>query len=225
MLTIHHLRIGRSIFTVWLLEELGVEYNLVEYLRHPETMRAPPELKDIHPLGKSPVVVDGDNTIAESGAIVEYLVDRYGDGRMAPPAGSPERLRYTYWLHYAEGSLMPLLVMKLIFDRINNAKMPFFVKPIAKRIVGQVMTSYLAPNIETHMGYVENHLFSHKWFAGDTFSAADVQMIFPLEASVRQKEIAENYPNIKAYVERVHARPAYQRALAAGEPYAFANRS
>ena len=225
MIKLHYLNNSRAQRILFMLEEMGVPYETEVFKR--EKNLAPTSLKNIHPLGKSPVITDGNLTIAESGAIIEYLAEKYGKGTMIPEGefDDPDVLAYKYWIHYAEGSLMPLLVMKLIFDRINNAKMPFFVKPIAKRIVGQVMTSYLAPNIDTHMGYVENHLFSQKWFAGNSFSAADVQMIFPLEASVRQEEIAEKYPNIKAYVERVHARPAYQRALAAGEPYAFATKN
>lgn len=208
-----------------MLEEMGTPYETEVFMR--EHNLAPPSLKKIHPLGKAPVITDGDLVIAESGAIIEYLAEKYGKETMIPAGGfdSQAVLDYKYWLHYAEGSLMPPLVMQLIFNRIKTSKMPFFVKPIAKGIVQKVEESYLGPNISTHMGFVDDYLSKNEWFAGDSISAADVQMLFPLEASVNQKGFAAQYPNIAAYVKRLQARPAYQRALDAGEPYAFAGKS
>ncbi|HEY6035823.1 MAG TPA: glutathione S-transferase [Kofleriaceae bacterium] len=214
MLTVHHLNNSRSQRVLWLLEELGVPYELVKYERDRKTMLAPPELQKIHPLGKSPVVTDGDDTIAESGAIVEYIVDQYGDGKLLPSRGSQEYLRARYYMHYAEGSLMPLLLLKLIFGRIKSAKMPFFAKPIAKKIAGQVEGTFIDPNLERHVRFIDGELAKSTWFAGEELTIADIQMIYPMEA------LAARYPNaperLKAWVERAHARPAYQRAEARG---------
>jgi glutathione S-transferase len=220
MIVVHHLNNSRSQRILWLLEELGVPYEVKRYERDRKTMLAPPELKAVHPLGKSPVVVDGDRTLAESGAIIEYLVDRYGDGKLAPPAGSTERLRYTYWLHYAEGSAMPPLLLKLVFDRVESAPMPFFVKPIARGIARKVKGTFVEPQLETHLGYMESELGKKAWFAGDEFSAADIQMSFPIEAAQSRAGLTKAArPNLFAYLERIHARPAYQRALDKGGPY------
>src|ERR1700692_4092101 len=147
MLVVHHLNNSRSQRVLWLLEELGVPYEVKRYERDAKTMLAPPSLIAIHPLGKSPVIVDGDVTVAESGAIIEYLVDKYGERRLIPPAGSRERLRYTYWLHFAEGSAMTPLLLKLVFDRIEAAPKPFFIKPIARGISAQVIDGFVGPNL------------------------------------------------------------------------------
>src|SRR6201996_4619473 len=181
MLTLHHLNDSRSQRILWLLEELGTPYELKRYQRDAKTRLAPPELLAVHPLGKSPVIVDGDVTVAESGAIIEYLVDNYGGGRMVPPSGSPQRLRYTYWLHYAEGSAMTPLLLKLVFDRIATNPTPWPISAIARRIAGTVTNAYIAPNLQRHLDYIESELNSHAWFAGEQFTAADVQMSFPLE--------------------------------------------
>jgi glutathione S-transferase len=156
MLTVHHLNNSRSQRVLWLLEELGVPYEIKRYERDPKTMLAPPELRAIHPLGKSPVITDDGLTIAESGAIIEYLVERYGQGRFAPAAGTPERLRYTYWLHYAEGSVMPPLLLKLVALRIGSAPMPFFAKPIARKIASTLQSSFVDPQIKLHLGYIND---------------------------------------------------------------------
>jgi glutathione S-transferase len=219
MVVVHHLENSRSQRVLWLLEELGVPYEVKRYARNPETMLAPPELKAVHPLGKSPVVTDDGATVAESGAIVEYLVDRYGNGRLIPPAGTPERLRYTYWLHYAEGSAMPPLLLKLVFDRVETAPMPFFIKPIARAISGRAKISFIEPQITLHLDYLESELGKSAWFAGDEMTAADVQMSFPLEAAAARAGLASGRPKLAAFLERIHARPAYQRALAKGGPY------
>lgn len=216
MLTVHHLNNSRSQRVLWLLEELGVPYEIAHYQRDSKTMLAPPSLRKIHPLGKSPVVTDAGNTVAESGAIIEYILERYGGHRLVPPAGTPERLRYTYWLHYAEGSMMPLLVMKLVFSRLKSAPMPFFIKPVARAIVGKVNQGFLEPNLTAQMDFLEGELARSMWFAGEEFSAADIQMSFPVEAAIAR---GSTRPRVKAFVERIHARPAYQRALERGGPF------
>ncbi len=219
MVVVHHLENSRSQRVLWLLEELGVPYEVKRYERNKETMLAPPELRAVHPLGKSPVVTDGDATVAESGAIVEYLVERYGNGRLVPPPGSPERRRYTYWMHYAEGSAMPPLLLKLVFDRVEVAPMPFFVKPIARAIAGKAKSSFIEPQIKLHLDYLESELGKSTWFAGEEMTAADVQMSFPLEAADARGGMAAGRPKLVAFLQRIHARPAYQRALATGGPY------
>jgi glutathione S-transferase len=219
MVVVHHLNNSRSQRVLWLLEELGVPYEVKRYERDPATMLAPPELKAVHPLGKSPVITDGATTVAESGAIVEYLVERYGNGRLVPPVGSPERLQYRYFLHYAEGSAMPPLLMKLVFDRIESSPMPFFARPIAKGIAAKVKASFIEPNIRLHLDYLERELASRPWFAGDEFTAADVQMSFPLEVAVTRGGLNASRPRLMEFLDRIHARPAYRRALAKGGAY------
>ena len=214
MLTVHHLNNSRSQRVLWLLEELEVPYELVKYERDPKTMLAPPALEKIHPLGKSPVVTDGALTIAESGAILEYLVETYGNGRFAPARGTPDFQRYRYFLHYAEGSLMPLLLMKLVTSKIRKA--PLVVRPIAKAIAGKVDGGFVEPNLRRHTAFLDGELASRDWFAGD-LSAADCQMLFPMQAIAAR---AQNPPaRITQWVARAEARPAYQRALAKGGTY------
>jgi glutathione S-transferase len=219
MITVHHLNNSRSQRVLWLLEELGVEYDIKRYQRDQKTMLAPPELRNVHPLGKSPVITDGGVTLAESGAIIEYLVERYGNGRLVPAAGTPEKLRYTYWLHYAEGSIQPMLLMKLIFDRIEKASMPFFARPIAKAISKNTKSSFIEPNIGRHLDYMEAELGKTPWFAGSEFTAADVQMSFPLEAATVRAGLDSRWPNLMAFLGRIHARPAYRRAIERGGEY------
>ena len=222
MILVHHLNNSRSQRVLWLLEELGVPYEIKRYQRDAKTMLAPPELRQVHPLGKSPVISDGDLTLAESGAIVEYLADKYGAGRFAPAPGTPERLRYSYWMHFAEGTAMPPLLMKLVFDRIEKAPAPFFVRPIARAIAGRAKSSFVQPNIDRHLDYMESELAKTEWFAGSVFTAADVQMSFPLEASAARGGLDSRRPRLTAFLERIHARPAYARALEKGGPYALA---
>ncbi len=219
MVTIHHLENSRSQRILWLLEELGIEYEIKRYERDKKTGLAPPELIAIHPLGKSPVITDGKVTVAESGAIIEYLVGKYDDGRLLPAAGTPARMAYTYWLHYAEGSFMPLMIMSLIMGRIETAPMPFFVKPIARGIVAKVRAGYLGINITRHLAYMEKELDKSIWFCGDTLSAADIQMSFALEAAAVRTDLSQNCPNLAAFLERMQALPAYQAALEKGGPY------
>ncbi|MGJ7508190.1 glutathione S-transferase [Variovorax sp. GT1P44] len=220
MITVHHLNNSRSQRVLWLLEELELPYEIVHYQRDPKTMLAPPTLRAVHPLGKSPVVTTDDGlTLAESGAILETLIERYGNGRLAPPAGSPEALRYRYWLHFAEGSAMPPLLMKLVFDRIENSKMPFFAKPIARSIAAKAKAGLVTPNIKSHLDFMEGELGKSEWFAGDAFTGADIQMSFPVEAAAVRGGLDASRPRLMAYLERIHARPAYRRALERGGPY------
>jgi len=220
MLTVHHLNNSRSQRVLWLLEELGVVYEVKRYERDAKTMLAPPALLAIHPLGKSPVIVDGAVTVAESGAVVEYLIDRYGGGRLIPAAGTPQRLRYTYWLHYAEGSAMPPLLLKLVFDRLAHAPAPWPISAIARRIAGTMQNSFIGPQLKRHLDYMEAELAAHTWFAGEEFTAADVQMSFPLEASVSRAGLDASRPKLMAFLDRIHARDAYKRALERGGAYA-----
>lgn len=222
MITVHHLNNSRSQRVLWLLEELGLPYEIQHYQRDPQTMLAPPELRAVHPLGKSPVITDGDVTVAESGAIIEYLVGSYGRGRLVPAAGTPDMRRWTYWLHFAEGSAMSPLLMKLVFGRIQTAPMPFFVKPIAKGIAAKVLSTFVDPNIRSQLDYMEAELTQRAWFAGDEFSAADIQMSFPVEAAAQRAGLNASRPHLMAWLKRIHARPAYRQALARGGPYDFA---
>jgi glutathione S-transferase len=223
MITVHHLNNSRSQRVLWLLEELGLPYQIEKYQRDPQTMLAPPELLKVHPLGKSPVLSDGDVTVAESGAIVEYLVERYGNGRLIPQPGTPERRRYTYWLHFAEGSAMPPLLLKLIFDRIPTMPMPFFARPIARGISAKVLARMVSPNLKRQLDFMEAELAQSEWFGGPEFSAADIQMSFPLEAAAQRAGLDASRPKLKAFLARIHGRPAYKKALERGGPYSFAN--
>lgn len=222
MLVVHHLNNSRSQRVLWLLEELGLDYDIRHYQRNPKTMLAPPELRQIHPLGKSPVLTDGSTVVAESGAIIEYLVNRNTQRRLAPDPDSADHLRYVYFLHYAEGSAMPPLLLKLIFDKVATAPVPFFVKPVVKGIVGKVSNGFITPQLKTHLDFLEAELTGRPWFAGQDFSAADVQMSFPLEAAAQRAGLDESRPRLIDFLRRIHARPAYRRALERGGPYDFA---
>ncbi|KAF1042275.1 MAG: Glutathione S-transferase GstB [Herbaspirillum frisingense] len=219
MITVHHLNNSRSQRVLWLLEELGLEYEIKFYQRDPKTMLAPRELVAVHPLGKSPVITDGDLTVAESGAIVEYLLERYGaDSGLLPAPGTPQRLRYRYWLHYAEGSAMPLLLLQLIFSKLPKA-VPALIRPVAKLIAGGFRSRMIAPQLERHLRYMEAELGKEGWFAGPAFSAADIQMSFPVEGLRARGGLDGRYPHLLKYLEAIHARPAYRRALERGGPY------
>jgi glutathione S-transferase len=207
MITVHHLENSRSQRILWLLEELALPYVVKRYTRNKATMLAPPELRQVHPLGKSPVIDDDGVVIAETGAIVEYLVEK-GDGRLGAPAHRDDALRYRHFLHYAEGSLMPPLFTKLVLSRV-----PLF---------GKVAQKKFQPMIDVHLDYVEAELAARAWFAGKDFTAADVMMSFPLEAAVTRAGATEGRPHIAAWLQKIHARPAYQAALKAGGPYAYA---
>ncbi len=221
MIIVHHLNNSRSQRVLWLLEELGLPYEVKRYARDAKTMLAPPELRAVHPLGKSPVISDDGEIIAETGAIVEYLVDKAG-GRLRPVHGTREQRRYTYWLHFAEGSAMPPLLMTLVFGKIPTMPMPFFARPIARRIAEGVQQRMIAPNLRNQLAFMESELQNRDWFAGDTFTAADVQMSFPLEAAAQRGGLtAAAYPRLADFLQRIHARPAYQAAIERGGPYAL----
>ena len=220
MLTVHHLNNSRSQRVLWLLEELGVPYEIVRHQRQAD-MRAPKELRAIHPLGKSPVITEGGNTVAESGAIIEYVVSAYGEGRLIPPPNTPERLRYTYWLHYAEGSAMPPLLMKLLFTLMPKRALAL-LRPLVRKVSSSALTTIVNPQLRQHMAFWEEELSKSPWFAGDEFTAADIQMSFPLEAATARGGLEQGYPKALAFLERIHARPAYRRALEKGGPYAVA---
>ena len=215
MITVHHLENSRSHRILWLLEELGVPYEIKHYKRDPKTSLAPPELLQIHPLGKAPVITDDGATIAESGAIIEYLVERYGKGALVPPPGTPEKMRYTYWMHFAEGTAMPPLVMKLVFNRIERGPMPFFAKPIARAISRKVKGGFIDPNLERIVKHIDDALGRDGWFAGGAFTAADIQMSFPVEAATARAG-AGSRPNIRRFLDRIHGRPEYRRAIEKG---------
>ncbi len=217
MIRVHHLNHSRSQRVLWLLEELGAPYEIVRYERDRKTMLAPPALKKVHPLGKSPVVVDGPLVLAESAAIIETLVERHGP-QLRPDPGTPEFLRYRYWLHYAEGSLMPPLLLKLVFDEIEK-KSPLLVRPVAKGISAQVKKLLITPNLQQHLDFLEAELAEGPWFAGKAFSAADVQMSFPIEAAAARAGLDARRPRLMAWLERIHNRPAYRRALDKGGPF------
>ena len=219
MITVHHLNNSRSQRVLWLLEELGVPYEVKRYERDPATMRAPASLRAVHPLGKSPVITDEGRVMAESGAIIDYLVERHGQGRLVPPAGTEARLRYTYWLHYAEGSAMPPLLIKLVLSRIKSAPMPFFARPIARAIVDRALDGFVEPQINLHLDYIESDLADRPWFTGADFTAADIQMSFPLEAAAARGGLNETRPKAMSFLRRAQARPAYRRALERGGPY------
>jgi glutathione S-transferase len=215
MITVHHLNNSRSHRILWLLEELDVPYEIVRYQRDPATMLAPEALRRVHPLGKSPVISDGDLVIAESGAIIDYLVSRYGAGRLVPPEGSPERLRYTFWLHYAEGSAMPPLLLKLVF-RTMAKRAPWLIRPIAAAIAAATEKAFIDPQLALHGGYWEAELAKTPWFAGDEFTAADIQMSFPVELFLTRSGITSNIAHLTEFAATIQARPAYQRAIARG---------
>jgi glutathione S-transferase len=220
MIVVHHLNNSRSQRVLWLLEELGVPYEVKRYERDAKTMLAPPELLAVHPLGKSPVITDGDKTIAETGAIIEYLIETYGQGRLIPPAGTPERLRYTYWLHYAEGSAMTPLLLKLVFTALP-ARAPGLLKGLVKSIAAKAQSGFVDPQLKTHIDYWDAELAKTAWFAGPDFTAADIMMSFPLEAGAARAG-AGSRPKVRAFLDRIHARPAYRKALERGGPYDYA---
>lgn len=219
MITLHYLENSRAQRILWLLEELDVEYDIKHYKRNTETMLAPEELKSVHPLGKSPVITDGENCIIESAAIIEYLIDNYGKGKLRPENGTPEFLKYREKMHYAEGSIMPFLVLTLIFNKMKSAPMPFFIRPIAKTIANKVLSSFVTPNVINHLNYLELELAATGWFAGDAMTAADIMMSFPLEAAAARADLKEDYPKLTAFLDKIHAMDSYKRALDKGLPY------
>jgi glutathione S-transferase len=214
MIIVHYLEKSRAHRVLWLLEELGLDYEVKTY-RRTRDYRAPESLKAVHPLGKSPVIEDGGRIVAESGAITEYLVEAYGGEALRPAAGTDERLRYTYWLHYAEGSAMPLLVMKLIFTRLP-AQMPALLRPVAKMIANGVNSKLIDPQLADHVALWKAELSRDGWFAGPAFSAADIAMSFPVEAGLSRIEAGQDVAVLRRWIEAIRARPAYRRAVERG---------
>jgi glutathione S-transferase len=217
MIVVHHLDNSRSQRILWMLEELGLDYEIKFYKRDPATLQAPASLRAVHPLGKSPVITDDGKTIAESGAILEYLAETYDTGRLVPAPGTPEHLRYTYFMHYAEGSLMPVLLLKLLFSRIPG-RVPWPMRPVARMISGGADKTLIAPQIANHFAFLESELASRDWFAGNAFSAADIQMSFPIEAAAARAGLGAKQPRLQSFIDGIRARPAYQRALEKGGP-------
>lgn len=212
MIHVHHLEKSRSTRVTWLLEELGVDYEIIRYTRDSKTYGAPASLKQVHPLGKSPVITDGELTVAESGAIVEYLIDAYGNGRLRPQGGQA-LLDYRFWLHFAEGSFMPLLVMRLVLAKTASAPMPFFIRPVARKIVQGIEQAFIVPRLTTQLQFIEQHLSTQHWFAGESLSGADIQMAVPLVLAKTRVDFSR-YPHIQQYIERIESQPAFQRAIA-----------
>ena len=219
MITVHHLENSRSQRIIWLLEELGIDYQIKRYGRDKQTGLAPPELKQVHPLGKAPVITDGDRTVAESGAIIEYLMYEYDEGKLRPEEGTDERFAYNYWLHYAEGTFAPLMILSLVLARIEEAPMPFFLRPVARGIAQKVRDAYLDANVTGNLEFMESKLRESRWFCGDFFTAADVQMSFALEAAEVRSDLAGGYPQLAKFLDTIRARPAYKRALDKGGHY------
>ena len=207
MLKVHHLNNSRSQRILWLLEELGTPYEIVKYQRMTPMPMAPPELKEVHPLGKSPVITDGERTVAESGAIVEYILDRYGKGRMRPAPGSPDYWRYVEWMHYAEGSAMFPLLLALFMGFLGDGAAP--------------LRPFVDAQIENHFSYMENALGDRPFFVGNDLTGADIQLLFVLEAA---GERLKPFPRLVAYRDRMHARPAYKRGIEKGGPYELMSR-
>lgn len=222
MLIVHHLNNSRSQRILWLLEELGLEYEIKFYQRDPKTMLAPPELKALHPLGKSPLLSDGDVIVAESGAIIEYILETYGNGRLQPQPRTEASRKFRYWLHYSEGSAMSPLLLWLVFTRLPEGPVPFFMKPILRFVSKAVIRSFVQPQLRLHFDYMEAQLSKSPWFCGDELTAADIQMSFPIEAGATRLGFNENRPHLQSFLKRIHERPAYQRALARGGPYMYA---
>lgn len=207
MILVHHLENSRSQRVLWLLEELGLPYEVKRYARNPKTMLAPPALRRVHPLGKSPVIEDDGIVVAETGAIVDYLVEKAG-GRLGAPARREEVLRYRHFLHYAEGSMMPPLLAMLVVKRLG--------------LLGRPARAPLQRMFDLHLDWLESELAGRPWFAGETFTAADVMMSFPLEAARHRAGLDGSRPNLIDWLHRIHARPAYAAALQKGGPYAYA---
>ncbi|MEZ4320906.1 MAG: glutathione S-transferase [Myxococcota bacterium] len=212
-ITLHHLDNSRSQRILWLFEELELEYAITEWKRDPKTFRAPPGLRAIHPLGKAPLVQIGDTVLAESGAILESVLERFGEGRLVP-TDAEGRERYRFWLHYAEGSLMPPLLLKLVVGQLRSRRIPFFAKPVTRAIADRIDSGFTDAEIDAHFSFVDAHLAKHPYFAGSELSGADIQMSFPLEAGMTRG--AGERPHIQAYLARIAERPAYRRALEKG---------
>lgn len=220
MIVVHHLENSRSLRVLWMLEELGLPYTLTSYARDPATLLAPPALRAVHGLGKAPVLQDGERVLAESGAILDYLADAYDGARALSPAPSPvdadERMAYRYWLHYAEGSAMPPMLLTLVMARIRNAPMPFFARPVARAIADRAEQGFVGPQRRLQLDWMEQRLGASAWFAGERFTAADIQMSFPIQAAASRADGLGERPALHGFLQRIEQRPAYQRAVARG---------
>ena len=221
-ITVHHLNESRSQRVLLLLEELGVPYEVQSYARNRKTMLAPNALKSVHPLGKSPVVVDDALTLAETGHIIDTLIDRHGAGRLRPAPETPDRLRYGFFLHYAEGSLAPLMLLSLVFSRLPR-QLPFPLRPVARLISHGLEMQFLRPQLATHLDFLEAELAGRPWFAGQDFTGADAIMSFPLQAMLATGRL-EHHPRLRDWVQRLEARPAWGRAIERGGPLTFSFR-
>ena len=217
MITLHHLENSRSFRILWLLEELGLEYELLKHRRDPKTGQAMADLKGAHTLGKAPMLVDGDKEIMESGAIIEYLLDTYDDGSLRPALGSPERIQYNIWLHAAEGTVMSFLMLALFLNRMDSQS-PFFIKPFINPVTKSVRDAYLNPNLGRTLAAIEKQLGQFTWFAGDSFSGADVQMGFVMYALSVRGGLTDGFPNCLRWLQQMESRPAYQRAMQINGP-------
>lgn len=214
MLTVHHLENSRSHRILWLFEELELDYEIEQYSRDPETEMAPEALKEVHPLGKAPVVTDGERAVAESGAIIEYVLDEHADGRLRPERGTEEYERYRYWMHYAEGTAMPPLLVRIVFSKLPE-QAPWLLSPVFKAIQSGVESEYIQPQMELHLDFWEAELEDREFIVGDEFTAADIQMSFPVEAAIEEVDSSE-YPRVQGLVDRLRERPGYRRAVERG---------
>ena len=220
MVIVHHLNDSRSQRVLWLLEELGARYEIRRHQRDPKTLLAPPELRAVHPLGKSPVIEHDGMVVAETGAIVEYLLEAFPGSGLRPAAGTEAARRFTYWLHYAEGSAMTPLLLKLIFSQIPK-RVPWAIRPVARGISRGMNARMIDPQIAAHVAFWEAELGRSGWFAGADFSAADIMMSFPLEAAGSRIGFGPERPRCRDFLRRIHARPAYRRALERGGDYTY----
>jgi glutathione S-transferase len=219
MIVVHHLNRSRSHRIIWLLEELGVPYEIKYYERDPKTKLAPASLQKVFPLGKSPIITDGEITLAESGAIIEYILYKYGAGRLKPIEGSKEWVQYLYWLHFAEGSFQPIRILKLAFETMHQ-KSPFFLKPLTKKIKNQAAKFY-DPQINDQLNLIESTLSKSTWITGNEFTAADIQLGISMILSGVYKNDSSQKPHLKAYVENLQQRPAFKRTLEVAGPAEF----
>ncbi len=217
MIVLHHLERSRSHRILWLLEELGLEYELKIYQRDTKTLLAPKALKDLHPLGKSPVLQDGHHTVAESSVIIEYLLDQYGEGRLRPVAKSPEYYDYLYFLHAAEGSFMPYLFLSFVMSRLSKSPVPLPLRPVAKMLAWGLDKQLLQPNFKNQFQFLDRKLAANNWLAGDAFSAADIQMSYPLLAAQSRMDLSD-YPQLGRFLQRIKDRPSFKKALQKGGP-------
>jgi len=219
MITLHYLENSRAQRILWLLEELGLQYEINHYHRDSKTMLAPVDLKQVHPLGKSPVITDGEICIAESAAIVEYLINTYGEGNLVPARNTKDYLKYRERMHYAEGSLMPLMLLSLIFNKIKTAPMFVLAKPIAKMIANKTFKNFITPNVKIHLDFLEQQLTESTWFAGEELTGADFMMSFPIEAAAVRANLDDHYPKLSEFLQKIHKMPSYQKVLTKGLPY------